>query len=546
MELSTIIRLKVVPPVGLRPNLFPSGALVYSEPDNSLYYAGGDNGDARATYIQLVNNSSFGGTVTSIDVTSVSLAVSGAPVTKSGTVTIDLKNSGVAPGTYGSGGQVPVVSVDKYGRLTNVQLVPINIGGTVQSVIIESTTLEIVGSPVTTAGIIKINLPATGVLAGSYGSGSKIPVITIDSYGRITSALNVPVTGAAGDISHDFTLVGSGSSTDPLGTSLKSQMVLDSSSKTLENGNIVIGPPIAYTSSANQRNISIGTNSLSSLKTSVTAFDNVSIGNYSLYSSTANTLRNVVIGVNAAKAVASPSDNVIVGYNAMSAAMTITYTVAIGTNAQNDNAYSTSIRNIIIGNEAKAGSSGNVIVGDSASSFGPTNTNSVGIGASCSVGEKSIAIGGNAKANANLCTSIGYGSFSNTNSIAIGHAAAVADDPTSAVDGGIAIGAGSASNTSSIAIGANSDSRFGLYSTVIGTNASSTNKYSFVIGTQATSGADYEFSIGSVAFPIGNPNGSGVDSAASSGSASSLPATPAAYFRLRVNGTVYKLPLYNA
>lgn len=546
MELSTIIRLKVVPPVGLRPNLFPSGALVYSEPDNSLYYAGGDNGDTRATYIQLVNNSSFGGTVTSIDVKSGTLDVSGAPVTKSGTVTIDLKNTGVAPGTYGSGGQVPVVSVDKYGRLTNIQLVPINIGGTLKSVTIESSTLEIVGSPVTTAGIIKINLPTTGVLAGSYGSGSKIPVITVDSYGRITSALNVSVTGAAGDISHDFTLVGSGSSTDPLGTSLKSQMVLDSSTKLLENGNIVIGPATAYTSSANQRNISIGTNALSSLKTSVTTFDNVSVGNYSLFSSTSDTARNVVIGVNAAKSVAQSSDNVIVGYNAMSIATGITYTVAIGTNVQNDNTYTASVRNIIIGNDAKAGSSSNVIVGDSASSISPTNTNGVGIGASCTVGEKSIAIGNGAKANALLCTSIGYGSYSNTNSIAIGTNAAIADDPTNAIDGGIAIGTGAASNTSSIAIGANSDCRFGLYSTVIGTQASSSNKYSFVMGMQATSGADYELSIGSTAFPIGNPDGTGVEFSASSGSAGSLPATPAAYFRLRVNGTVYKLPLYNA
>jgi len=546
MELSTIIRLKVVPPVGLRPNLFPSGALVYSEPDNSLYYAGGDNGDSRATYIQLVNNSSFGGTVTSIDVKSITLAVSGAPITKSGTVTIDLQNTGVAPGTYGSGGQVPIVSVDKYGRLTNVQLVPINIGGTVKSITVESTTLEIVGSPVTTAGTIKINLPATGVLAGSYGSGSKIPVISIDSYGRITSAINVPVTGAAGDISHDFTLVGSGSSTDPLGTSLKSQMVLDSSSKLLENGNIVIGPTTAYTSSANQRNISIGTNTLTSLKSSVTTFDNVAIGNYSLYSSVSNVLRNVVIGVNAAKFVAQPNDNVIVGYNAMDTASTINYTVAIGTKVQNDNTYDVSVRNIIIGNEAKAGNSGNVIIGDSASSFSRLSTDGVGIGASCTVGEKSIAIGAGAKANALLCTSIGYGSYSNTNSIAIGHAAAIADDPTLAIDGGIAIGAGAASNTSSIAIGANSDSRFGLYSTVIGTSASSTHKYAFVMGVEATSGDDYEFSIGSAAHPIGNPNGSGVESAASSGSASSLPATPAAYFRLRVNGTVYKLPLYNA
>jgi hypothetical protein len=323
-------------------------------------------------------------------------------------------------------------------------------------------------------------------------------------------------------------------------------MVLDSSTKLLENGNIVIGPTTAYTSSANQRNISIGTNALSSLKTSVTTFDNVSVGNYSLYSSVSDTARNVVIGVNAAKSVAQSSDNVIVGYNAMSTTTGITYTVAIGTNVQNDNSYSTSIRNIIIGNEAKAGSSSNVIVGDSAASISSTNTNGVGIGASCTVGEKSIAIGGSAKANALLCTSIGYGSYSNTNSIAIGNSAAIADDPTLATDGGIAIGSGAASNTSCIAIGANSDSRFGSYSTVIGTSASSSHKYAFVMGMQATSGADYEFSLGSAAFRMGNPDGSGVEISASSGSAGALPATPAAYFRLRINGTVYKLPLYNA
>ena len=44
---------------------------------------------------------------------------------------------------------------------------------------------------------------------------------------------------------------------------------------------------------------------------------------------------------------------------------------------------------------------------------------------------------------------------------------------------------------------------------------------------------------------LGNSNGLGVEATASSGAASSLPSTPAAYLSIAINGTKYKLPLYN-
>jgi hypothetical protein len=55
----------------------------------------------------------------------------------------------------------------------------------------------------------------------------------------------------------------------------------------------------------------------------------------------------------------------------------------------------------------------------------------------------------------------------------------------------------------------------------------------------------YSLSIGDATTKIGAPNGSGVETTASAGSASDLPATPEAYLRLYINQTKYKMPLYN-
>lgn len=90
--------------------------------------------------------------------------------------------------------------------------------GTVTSVNVTSVDLDISGAPITAAGTIGLSLKTTGVLSGTYGSTGSIPIITVDSKGRIskiatTNLANIFLT----NVIHDDTLIGSGTSSNPLG-----------------------------------------------------------------------------------------------------------------------------------------------------------------------------------------------------------------------------------------------------------------------------------------------------------------------------------------
>jgi len=73
-------------------------------------------------------------------------------------------------------------------------------GGTITQI---NTNSGIVGGPITTIGTI--GLSNTGVVAGTYGSETQVPVFEVDAQGRITQVSNVPVTGGGNTI----TVVGS-------------------------------------------------------------------------------------------------------------------------------------------------------------------------------------------------------------------------------------------------------------------------------------------------------------------------------------------------
>jgi len=87
MEISTIIRILEVPTGGIDPSELPSGSLLYVENIGTdglgaLYYAGGDNGYRKSTYLKQVTSVSGGGTEVAVSDT----------ITGSGTILSPLKS----------------------------------------------------------------------------------------------------------------------------------------------------------------------------------------------------------------------------------------------------------------------------------------------------------------------------------------------------------------------------------------------------------------------------------------------------------------------
>jgi hypothetical protein len=86
----------------------------------------------------------------------------------------------VVSGSYGSQTQVPSFVVDSKGRLTSAGNISISFPQSVSSVGLSSTTFTISNSPITSSGIISVNLSSIGT------SGNYVKVQT-DSYGRVIS-----------------------------------------------------------------------------------------------------------------------------------------------------------------------------------------------------------------------------------------------------------------------------------------------------------------------------------------------------------------------
>jgi hypothetical protein len=107
--------------------------------------------------------------VTNVNVTSSTLTVTGAPIVSTGNITVDLPLIPVGP-SFAAGEYIaPTLTVDNYGRITTIaNTVSV---GTVTSVGIQAvgTGLSVTNSPITSNGIIEIT--NTGVTKLNAGTG---------------------------------------------------------------------------------------------------------------------------------------------------------------------------------------------------------------------------------------------------------------------------------------------------------------------------------------------------------------------------------------
>ena len=87
------------------------------------------------------------------------------------------------------------ITVDSYGRITSLPNTRIAITSSQVSGLATSATTDTSNANNITAGTLSTSrLPGSGVTAGVYGGTTQIPVVTVDSVGRVTSAANVAVS----------------------------------------------------------------------------------------------------------------------------------------------------------------------------------------------------------------------------------------------------------------------------------------------------------------------------------------------------------------
>lgn len=130
------------------------------------------------------------------------------------TLTVNLDNTGVVAGTYGSATEIPVLTINAQGQITVANTAAVattlSIAGDsgTDSVDLITDILTFSGSTGLTSTVtdnqVTFTLDDTAVTAGSYGSASTVSTFTVDAQGRLTAAANATIAIDSGQIT-DFT-----------------------------------------------------------------------------------------------------------------------------------------------------------------------------------------------------------------------------------------------------------------------------------------------------------------------------------------------------
>ena len=137
-----------------------------------------------------------------------------SPLRSSGgtTPTISLDVSGVSAGSYGSASSVPVVTVTDKGLVSSVIDTPVQIAESQVTGLVsdlsaktDKTTLVSAGAGLSGGGALSgdvtVSMPNVGT-AGTYGSASEVAVLTTDSQGRVSGALNTSIQIAESQVTN--------------------------------------------------------------------------------------------------------------------------------------------------------------------------------------------------------------------------------------------------------------------------------------------------------------------------------------------------------
>ena len=113
-----------------------------------------------------------------------------------------LPATAVMAGSYGYSNTIPVYTVGADGRLSFASNVPIAITSTNISDLVRSATIDtVIATNITEGTLPAARLPATAVVAGSYGYSNTVPVYSVGADGRLSFASNVPIAISSTNVS---------------------------------------------------------------------------------------------------------------------------------------------------------------------------------------------------------------------------------------------------------------------------------------------------------------------------------------------------------